>query len=106
MFEKIIDNECIEVQKPTTQDGLGFIDDEIIFKKEKILRKNGEFFEIHHGISKKYPLEYKKSNIRGSFYHGLFHDEKFKKHREKTIDSFVGKMRNRVDVKKILKSVC
>ena len=106
MFEKIVDNECIEVQKPTYVEALGFIDDEIVFQKEKILRKVGELFEIHHGISEKYPLEYKKEHIRGTFYHGLFHDEKFKKHREKTIDSFVAKMRKRVDMKKILQSVC
>jgi len=106
MFKKIVDNECIEVQKPTCVEALGFIDDEIVFQKDKILRKVGELFEIHHGVSQKYPLEYKKGHIRGTFYHGLFHDEKFEKHREKTIDSFVDKMRKRVDMKKILQSVC
>jgi len=105
MFEKIIDKECIEVQSPICEDALGFIDDEIVFQKEKILRKKGELFEIHHGISKKYPLEYKKGHIRGTFYHGIFHDENFLIHKDKTINNFVDKMRDKIDMKRILKSV-
>jgi len=55
LFEKIIDNECIEVTTPTEADGFGFIDDEIIFQKEKILKKDGDKFRLHHGVSKRYP---------------------------------------------------
>ena len=102
MFKKIIDNECVETKEPASMEALGFIDDVIVFKKEKILRKKGELFEIHHGVSKRYPLEYEKDNIKGTFYHGIFSDEKFKKHKEKTICNFVDKMRDRVDIQKIV----
>ncbi len=113
MFENIIDNDMVETKKPTKEKALGFIDDDIIFKKEKILKKqqyklfgkNFSGFEIHHGISKKYPLSFKKKNIEGTFVHGLFDDEKFVKYKEKTIDKFVSKMKKKLDIKIILKNI-
>ncbi len=114
MFEHIIDQEAIEAEQPTTIKGLGFIDDDIIFRKEKIV-KQGRYklfnepeidgFEIHHGISKKYPLYYKKGNIKGSFVHGLFDDETFKKYKRKTIDNFVDTMHKKLDIPKIISSI-
>ncbi|MCK5110963.1 MAG: cobyric acid synthase [Arcobacteraceae bacterium] len=105
MFENIIDDLCIETQIPTKIEALGFIDDDIIFQKEKILKKDGELFEIHHGVSKKYPLEYTKGNIKGTFSHGIFNDEKFNIHKKKTIDEFVAIMKEKLDVQRICKSV-
>lgn len=105
MFESIIDDLCIETLVPTTEVGLGFIDDNIIFQKDKILKKDGEIFEIHHGISKKYPKEYENNNIKGTFSHGIFNDEKFKQHKIQTIKKFVLTMKAKLDVKRILKSV-
>ena len=102
MFENIIDNELIEVEVPTSIQALGFIDDDIVFQKEKILKTRGELFEIHHGISKKYPLEYQNKNIKGTFNHGLFNDNKFKIHKERTINDFVNTMKNHLDVKLIM----
>jgi adenosylcobyric acid synthase len=114
MFEHIIDQEAIEAEKPTTIKGLGFIDDDIIFKKEKIV-KHGKYqlfnqptidgFEIHHGISKKYPLYYKKGDIKGTFVHGLFDDEHFEAYKRKTIDSFVETMKSKLDVDKIIENL-
>jgi adenosylcobyric acid synthase len=113
MFENIIDNDAIETAVSTTEQGLGFIDDDIIFIKDKILDKkiynifdkeiNG--FEIHHGISKKYPLYYKKDNIKGTFVHGLFDDEKFEKYKKETIDEFVSSMKKKLDINTILKEI-
>jgi len=113
MFENIIDSDAIESDKPTTELGLGFIDDNIIFQKEKILKKqsyeifgktiNG--FEIHHGISQKYTLSYEKENIKGTFVHGLFDDEEFSVYKKETIDSFISIMKEKIDMKRILKSV-
>jgi adenosylcobyric acid synthase len=114
MFEHIIDQEAIEAEKPTTIKGLGFIEDDIIFKKEKIV-KHGKYqlfnqptidgFEIHHGISKKYPLYYKRGDIKGTFVHGLFDDEHFEAYKHKTIDSFVETMKSKLDVDKIIENL-
>jgi len=105
MFENIIDEKCIEVETPTVMQGLGFIGDDIIFQKEKILKVEKDLFEIHHGISKKYPREYKGKNIYGTFSHGLFVDEWFREHKEKTINSFVNTVEKNLNIDRIIKSI-
>ena len=105
MFKNIIDNHCIETNTPTTIEALGFIDDNIIFQKEKILKKDGELFEIHHGISKKYPLEFELDNIKGTFQHGIFNDKKFQEFKKKTIEEFVLIMKEKLNIQKILQSI-
>ncbi len=114
LFENIHDPHAIESDIPMSMKGLGFIDDNIIFQKEKVLNK-GEYhlwgscfmgFEIHHGTSKKYPLSYFKENIKGTFIHALFEDDKFNAYKQQTIDTFVATMKERLEVKKILESVC
>jgi adenosylcobyric acid synthase len=113
MFKKLVDLDCIESTTAKRVEGLGFIDDEIIFKREKIVKK-GKYhifgqdvlgFEIHHGISRKYPLYYENKNIKGTFVHGLFDDEKFKAYKRETIDNFINQMRKKLDVERIIKSV-
>jgi len=114
MFNTIIDHDAIESERPLSMKGLGFIDDDILFKKEKIV-KQGEYsifgkrvkgFEIHHGISHKYPLFYEKGNIQGTFVHGLFNDEKFEQYKRTSIDNFVETIKSKLDVDRILNSVC
>jgi adenosylcobyric acid synthase len=113
MFEYIIDDLCVETVTPTKESGLGFIDDNIIFLKHKILKKqlykvfknNCDGFEIHHGISKKYPLSFEKNNIKGTFVHGLYNDEKFNIFKKETIDSFITTMKNKLDVDKIFSNI-
>ena len=113
MFENIIDDLCIETNVPTKESGLGFIDDNIIFMRDKILKKklykvfknDCDGFEIHHGISKKYPISFEKNNIKGTFVHGLYNDEKFEKFKKRTIDSFVSLMKNKLDTNKIMESI-
>ena len=113
MFNTIIDELCIETDTPTIESGLAFIDDDIIFIKEKVLNKElyrmfkkyQEGFEIHHGISKKYPLYYEHKNIKGTFVHGLFNDEKFKEHKEITINEFISTMKEKLDIDKIINSI-
>ena len=110
MFNQINDQEMIESATPITIRGLGFIDDEIIFQREKIVRRGNyhifgrmiDGFEIHHGISHKYPLYYQAENIKGTFVHGLFNDDKFKAHKRSQIDHFVDQMSRRVDLKRVL----
>lgn len=113
MFETIIDEECVETAEPSREEALGFIDDVILFQKEKILKK-GEYtifgktvqgFEIHHGTSGKYPLCYEKGHIKGTFIHGLFDDEAFETYKKTTIDAFINSMREKLDVERILNHV-
>jgi len=112
MFRKLIDEESIESNN-TIVEGLGLIDDDAIFQKEKIV-KRGEYkifgesikgFEIHHGISKKYPLYYERDNIRGTFIHGLFDNKSFEEYKRIVITDFVAQMRDRLDVERIMKNV-
>jgi adenosylcobyric acid synthase len=113
MFQNIIDLESIEAEEASTIKGLGFIDDDIIFQKEKIVKKaqyrlfgkNINGFEIHHGSSKKYPISYEKHNIKGTFVHGLFDDEVFEAYKKQTIDSFVTNMKNKLDVSTIINAI-
>ncbi len=114
MFNNIHDPSAIETDKPSSSKGLGFIDDDIHFQKEKILRQGYYYlfgkrikgFEIHHGTSQHYPMYYKKENIKGTFIHGFFNDEAFSSYKKATIHSFVEIMKKRLDIKRILDSVC
>ncbi len=112
MFNRLIDKDNIE-SNISSIDGLGFIDDNIIFQKDKIV-KQGEYFifdkivkgfEIHHGVSKKYPLYYEKNNIRGTFVHGIFDNKEFMEYKKETIDNFVDKMRDRLDIDRIINTI-
>lgn len=113
MFSEIIDEGCVETPEPSREEALGFIDDVIVFQKEKVLTK-GEYsifgktvrgFEIHHGVSMKYPLWYEKDHIKGTFVHGLFEDETFEEYKQKTVGDFIATMRDEIDMERILKHV-
>lgn len=105
MFENIVDDAYIEVDRPTSIEGLGFIDDIIIFQKEKILKKDIYKYEIHHGSSTKYPSQYKSEKIYGTFSHGLFIDEWFENYSREKVDAFVELMLGYLDRQKILEGV-
>ncbi len=111
MFQTLCDPHAIETDKPTTMQGLGLIDDEIFFQPQKVLNR-GDYqifgqtimgFEIHHGISQKYPIFYQKGNIKGTFVHGLFEDAPFNTYKTKAIDDFITTMHASLDVENILK---
>jgi adenosylcobyric acid synthase len=113
MFNKLKDLDLVETSQITEIDGLGFIDDDIIFRPHKILKrddynifgKNINGFEMHHGISEKYPLSYENGLIRGTFVHSLFDDEDFIKIRTKIINDFTDEMRMNLDVQRIMDNV-
>ena len=105
LFERIIDTECIEVQEPTTVESLGFIEGDIVFQKEKLLKKDINKYEIHHGTSKKYPDEYKGTNVYGTFSHGLFVDEWFLTYEQEQIESFSKKMHSYLNNNILLKAL-
>ena len=105
MHQSIVDDVCVEVQVPTTVEALGFIEGEVHFQKEKILKLHGDTYEIHHGTSTSYPNEYKSQKVYGTFSHGLFIDTWFKAYEKERITAFVEKMKAHLDVERILKSV-
>jgi adenosylcobyric acid synthase len=83
MFEKILDPECVESQHKEI-DGFGRIKGEVVFAKEKIVKKgcyhlfgsmvNG--YEIHNGVAKKRAVS--KKNLYATFVHGLFDNDDFR----------------------------
>jgi len=105
MFEQIIDTASIETTEPTVEEGFGFIDDKIIFHKEKILKKDINKYEIHHGRSVKYPTEYKDDTVFGTFSHGLFVDKWFMQHEKEQIEQFTEKMKKHLHTARIIQSV-
>lgn len=113
MFESIIDEEAVETDSPTWENGLGFIDDVITFQHEKVLKKGRyhlfgkiiEGFEIHHGVSAKYPLVYEKGAIRGTFVHGLFEDEAFARYKHHSIKAFVETMRDKINIIRLIDAI-
>jgi len=113
MFEALIDSQGIESSQQTRMEGLGLIDDVIYFEAKKVVQRGVyelfgqkvKGFEIHHGVSQKYPLSYEKGHLKGTFVHGLFNDEKFEAYKTKHIKSFVETMKARLDVQRLMDSV-
>ena len=111
MFDSISDPFGVEGEIGDRESGLGFIDDEIILSKTKTL-KRGEYqifnrlipngFEIHCGVSRKFPLYYDGGRIRGTFVHGLFEDREFLEYKTREIDSFVEYMSRFLDIERIV----
>ena len=113
LFRKLSDPQGVESAVPEEADGLAFIDDEILFLPEKIL-KRGRYsvfgrevdgFEMHHGISTEYPLEYDDGRIRGTFVHSLFDDEKFISYRTRRIAAFTELMKQHIDTERLFKAL-
>jgi len=72
---------------PGIEKGINFIGAEIEFKADKILKRQ-EYtlfegikvhgFEMHTGISDKYPVFFESEKIKGSMVHEIFHDDDFR----------------------------
>lgn len=124
------DSYAIENETASEESGLGLIDDEIIFEKEKTLKKSAyrlfgcslEGFEIHHGVAQKYGLVYESEQVNATFVHGLFDDNAFRTqffrridatyegfdfqgYKKERIESFVQRMKQHLDIQRIEQSV-
>ena len=120
-FEQLVDREGVE-QKGTFE-GLGLIEGEITFEKEKIQRQSSvELFgfditgyEIHHGRSAKHAIGYQKENLHATFLHGIFDNDDwrnafftkidpdykhfdFKRFRQQRIQEFTTEVKNCLDI--------
>ncbi|QOY55827.1 cobyric acid synthase [Candidatus Sulfurimonas marisnigri] len=83
MFEKILDPLAIESEQQEVS-GFGRIKGEVIFAKEKIVKKGCyhlfgcmvDGYEIHNGVAKKRAK--KRKSLYGTFVHGLFDSDEFR----------------------------
>lgn len=130
MFETLDDKYALENPEPLVEEGFGLIPEDIVFEKQKVLKKQSydlfdckiDGFEIHHGVCDKYPLSYESNKFKGTFVHGIFDNDKFrtsyfksinkdyigysfKEYKKNTVDTFIDEMRSRLDVNRIEQSV-
>ena len=130
LFCSLEDKYAIENDISGVEKGFAFINDEIIFQKEKILRKDTydifsckvKAFEIHYARSLKYPLFYESSKIKGTFLHEIFDNDNlrnkifkqinkdyqgfdFQKLKTNIIDDFISNFKHRLDIKRILDNI-
>ncbi|MFA9373542.1 MAG: cobyric acid synthase [Poseidonibacter sp.] len=130
MFETLNDKYALENNEALIEEGFAKIPSNIIFEKEKILKKQTyelfdckiEGFEIHHGVCDKYPLSYEDDKFKGTFVHGIFDNDKFRneyfksinknyigynfeEYKKNSVDTFVDTMRSRLDVQRIVDNV-
>ncbi|MDT8339080.1 MAG: cobyric acid synthase [Sulfurimonas sp.] len=83
MFERILDPHAVESNHKDTV-GFGRIKGEVVFAKEKRLKKGCYFlfgdmiegYEIHNGVAKKRVV--KKKNLYATFVHGIFESDEFR----------------------------
>jgi adenosylcobyric acid synthase len=112
MFERLIDNHRVESDIKEMR-GLGFIDDALLFQRDKVLRKGSyeifgkrvEGFEIHNGVSRKYPLSFENGNIKGTFVHSLFEDREFLEYRERAVERFISAMETLIDMDRVVDAI-
>ena len=105
LHERIEDAEGIESAPGSVVEGLGIVPGTVRFERDKIVRRHGERYEIHHGISLSYPDGYMTDTVLGTFEHGLFADEAFVAYRSGQIGAFVEEMRGYLDVERIVSHV-
>jgi len=83
MFEQILDDANIESNQTITK-GFARFKGDVVFQKEKIVKKGTyrlfrcivDGYEIHNGIAKKRCKQ--KTNLYGTFVHGLFDSDEFR----------------------------
>ena len=130
MFKRLVDEGGVENLEPCVEEGLGFIDDEIVFLKDKTVTKGsyeimGESvagYEIHCGISKKFPLYASGEGFFGTHLHAVFDDDGFRErffapftdryegysfleYKRGMLKSFADTVKQSIDYKKIIEAL-
>jgi len=89
------DPEALEHEVAGVEEGLGLIDDEVIYQSPKILahgayrlfsQESVAGYEIHCGRLQKHPLSYQQGRIAGTHVHGVFDHDAFRAGYFKVID--------------------
>jgi adenosylcobyric acid synthase len=131
LCKQLCDPDAIEHELASELDGLGFIDDTVVYQLPKILCR-GEYdlfacvgltgYEIHCGRMAKYPLFYQQDNIAGTHVHGVFDNDSFRtlyfraiaadyqgyaylSYRESEIQGFADMVAENLDVAAIFKAL-
>jgi adenosylcobyric acid synthase len=129
-FDSLFDPYGIENEAGSRDEGFGYVDDEIIFKEQKQLAK-GRYeifcetlfgYEIHCGVSAKYPLGFESENFLGTHLHGIFENDSFRTkflrrfckeyagykydtHKQNELQTLVNTVRESIDVQKIIEAL-
>jgi len=128
MFEEIIDDEAIESDEACRIKGLGLLEGIVSFQKEKVVKKSEydifdclvEGYEIHNGVAEK--LYEEKEGFYGTFVHGLFDSNSFRKklfgkinihykgfdfktHKRDEIADFAKHVEEHIDIKRLIGKV-
>lgn len=95
LCRQLYDPDALEHETPTTEAGLGLIDDITVYQSPKILKRGQyqlfsysaiEGYEIHCGRMQKFPIYFVEDLIAGTHVHGVFDDNQFRTHYFKTIN--------------------
>ena len=128
MFETIIDTQGIETDEACEVNALGILKGSVNFKKEKIVNKTtynifGEEiqgYEIHHGVAE--PLSVQKEHFYGTFVHGIFDNDNFRKklfikinadyqgydfqaYKEASVSAFAEHVSEHIDINRLVKAL-
>ncbi|MGJ0486245.1 MAG: cobyric acid synthase [Methylomicrobium sp.] len=127
----LYDPDALEHDVPCVEEGLGFIDDEVIYQSPKILARGTyrlfshdalEGYEIHCGRLQKHPLSYRQGRIAGTHVHGVFDQDAFRtdyfrainpayegfcypEYRDSEIRAFAEMVAAHVDIERILEAL-
>jgi adenosylcobyric acid synthase len=87
LCKRLHDPDALEHDGPCVEEGVGLIDDEVVYQNPKILARGAyrlfselaiPGYEIHCGRLQKYPLSYRQGRIAGTHVHGVFDHDAFR----------------------------
>lgn len=86
LCQNLHDPDVLEHNAPSSETGLGFFDDEVVYQNPKVLASGTyalfgyqvEGYEIHYGRMGRYPLYYQSPQVSGTHVHGVFDDDAFR----------------------------
>ena len=97
LSRSLYDPIALEHEITLTEEGLGFIDDIVIYESPKILQRGNyqvdhflpiKGYEIHSGRLNKYPLYYQSGRYTGTHIQGIFDDNAFRNDYFRTINPY------------------
>ncbi len=86
LCQNLHDPDALEHSASSSETGLGFIDDDVVYQNPKVLASGSyslfgfpvEGYEIHYGRMNRYPLYYQSQQICGTHVHGIFDNDNFR----------------------------